>query len=130
MNEGPATKSNDPATLLYCHCAYAQVVPVATKSAVLAALASSGRAFDAVADLCEMSARRDPALARYAASKNTRIAACFPRAVSWLFHAADAPLNEDGVTVLNMRDETPETVLAGLLSDSPNRTSPNEGNER
>ena len=50
----------DPARIVYCHCAYAQVVPKAVKEEVLQQLLESGVAFDAVADLCEMSAKRDP----------------------------------------------------------------------
>ena len=46
--------------ILYCHCAYAKVVPEETKEQVLEQLADSGVAFEAVADLCEMSARKDP----------------------------------------------------------------------
>ena len=53
--------------ILYCHCQYAQVVPKEVKDAVLRKLCDSGVAFEAVADLCEMSARRDPALQRLAA---------------------------------------------------------------
>ena len=45
--------------VLYCHCAYAAVVPKATKEAVLRGLTDAGIAFDAVPDLCELSARRD-----------------------------------------------------------------------
>ena len=58
----------DKAAILYCHCQYAQVVPKDVKEAVLRRLCESGVAFDAVADLCEMSARRDPALKQLAAS--------------------------------------------------------------
>ena len=54
--------------ILYCHCQYAQVVPKEVKAAVLQRLCESGVAFDAVADLCEMAARRDPALKQLAAS--------------------------------------------------------------
>src|SRR5215210_8904044 len=89
--------------ILYCHCAYAQVVPKAVKEEVLRLLGESGVAFDAVADLCEMSARRDPALKQLAAGGDVKIAACYPRAVKWLFHAAGAPLPEAGVDVVNMR---------------------------
>ena len=47
----------DSPRILYCHCHYAQVVPTEVKETVLRQLAESGVAFDAVADLCEMSAR-------------------------------------------------------------------------
>lgn len=101
--------------ILYCHCAYAKVVPETVKAEVLAKLDASGVAFDAVADLCEMSARKDPALQRFANTEGTRIAACFPRAVHWLFHAGGAPLPKDGVQVLNMREESAEDVVTDLL---------------
>jgi hypothetical protein len=102
--------------ILYCHCAYAQIVPEDVKKAVLRRLSDSGVAFEAVADLCEMSARRDPALARLAAGGTVKIAACYPRAVKWLFAAAQAPLPADATQVLNMRVETAEAVAASLLA--------------
>ena len=67
--------------IVYCHCAYAKVVPDDVKSDVLAKLSASGVGFDAVADLCEMSARKDPELKRLATEGAVKIAACFPRAV-------------------------------------------------
>lgn len=106
---------------LYCHCAYAQVVPAATKQEVLRRLGESGVAFDAVPDLCEMAARKDPALQRLAAEGELRIAACFPRAVRWLFHAGGAPLTEGSYTVWNMRDQEPDEVVESLLADTPAR---------
>ena len=106
-----------PQRILYCHCAYAQVVPKAVKEEVLARLSESGVAFDAVADLCEMSARRDSGLKQLAAEGGVKIAACFPRAVKWLFAAADAPLPEGGAEVLNMRTESADKVVFALLGE-------------
>ena len=100
--------------ILYCHCAYAQVVSKQTKEAVLKNLCDSGVAFDAVADLCEMSARQDPALKTLAESGMVKIAACYPRAVKWLFAAAKAPLPMDGTQVINMRVQSAEVVTAAL----------------
>src|ERR1700752_2651544 len=91
--------------ILYCSCQYAQVVPSEVKEALLRKLCESGVAFDAVADLCELSARRDPSLQRLADGGPVKIAACFPRAVKWLFLAAQAELPLDGAEVLNMRTE-------------------------
>ena len=102
--------------ILYCHCAYAQVVPPEVKQQVLTKLAEAGVAFDAVADLCEMSAKRDPALAQLASGGPVKIAACFPRAVRSLFIAADAPLPEQGVAICNMRTESAEQVVSALLN--------------
>ena len=105
-----------PTRILYCHCNYAQVVPKEVKEAVLKKLCESGVAFEAVADLCEMSARRDPALQRLADGGAVKIAACYPRAVKWLFHSAQADLPLDAAEVLNMRVQTAEEVAGALFS--------------
>ena len=102
--------------ILYCHCAYAQVVPDDVKKAVLRKLCDSGVAFDAVADLCELSARQDPSLKRLADGGPVKIAACFPRAVKWLFHTAKADLPLDAAEVLNMRVQSAEEVCAALFN--------------
>ena len=101
--------------ILYCHCKYAKVIAPEVKRDVLKALCESGVAFDAVPDLCEMSARKDPALGRLAGEGGLMIAACYPRAVKWLFHAAGAPLKEDGVHVCNMRTQTAEEIVPLLI---------------
>ncbi len=107
------------ARLLYCRCAYAQVVPKDVKDRVLETLAASGTSFEAVSDLCEMSARRDPRLAELAAAGDLKIAACYPRAVKWLFAGAGSPLPGTGVEVRNMRVETADEVTAALLAPAP-----------
>jgi hypothetical protein len=101
--------------VLYCHCKYAKVIDPDVKAAVLAGLTAADVGFEAVADLCEMSARKDPSLARLAAPGEARIAACFPRAVKWLFHAAGSPIDPGEVEVLNMREQSADEVLAALL---------------
>ena len=102
--------------ILYCHCTYAQVVPKEVKEAVLRKLCESGVSFDAVADLCEMSARQDPALKRLAEGNCIKIAACYPRAVKWLFHTANATLPVGETEVLNMRVQTAEEVTSALFA--------------
>ena len=102
--------------ILYCHCQYAQIVPKDVKETVLRKLCESGVAFDAVADLCEMAARRDPALAQLSASGELKIAACFPRAVKGLFHQCNADLQPTKTEVLNMRTQTADDVMARLLA--------------
>jgi hypothetical protein len=108
---------NAPIRILFCNCTYAKVVPPEVKKEVLRRLCESGVAFDAVADLCDMSARKDPALRRLVESGSVRIAACYPRAVKWLFHAADAPFPAEGVEVLNMRESSADDVVRQLLPD-------------
>jgi hypothetical protein len=106
-----------PTRILFCNCTYAQVIPAPTKEAVLRKLCESEVSFDAVADLCEMSARRDPALKRLATEGDVKVVACFPRAVKWLFAAAQAPLAADQTEVLNMRSQSAEEIAAALFSD-------------
>ena len=113
----------DAPRIVYCHCAYAQVVAADVKQQVLRDLTASGVSFDAVADLCEMAARRDPWLERVACGGSARIVACYPRAVKWLFASAGAPLPDEGVDVLNMRTESPETIAAALTSRKAGETT-------
>ncbi len=132
MSSVPIPTSNHPPQprLLYCRCAYAQVVPEDVKNEVLAGLAEAGDAFQAVPDLCEMAARRDPQLAELAAAESSlRIAACWPRAVRGLFTQAGAPLKKEGVSIHNMRTDAAATVLAGMrgCSSGNGNASPNAG---
>lgn len=103
--------------ILYCHCAYARVVPPEVKSEVLEKLAAAGVDFEAVPDLCEMSARRDARLIELSGDM-LKIAACYPRAVKWLFAAAGAPLPEGSVEIFNMRTEPAETIVRSILPAS------------
>src|SRR5262245_41733863 len=104
--------------IVYCHCAYAKVVPPEVKAAVLDGLVEAGVEFDAVPDLCEMAAHDSGRLRELAADGPLRIAACYPRAVKWLFASAQAPLS-DRSHVFNMRVEQPGPVVDGLLTASP-----------
>jgi hypothetical protein len=101
--------------ILYCHCQYAQVVAPEVKATVLKQLCDSNLPFEAVPDLCELSARRDPSLQRLAAAGPLKIAACFPRAVKWLFAAANAPLAPDTTEVLNMRTLPAADVASAIV---------------
>jgi len=104
--------------ILYCHCAYANVVPTNVKAAVLEGLVEAKAEFDAVPDLCEMAARGDVRLRELAVAGPVQVAACYPRAVKWLFASSGAPLS-DSVRVWNMRVDTAATVVGGLLSSDP-----------
>ena len=113
---------SDTPRILYCHCQYAKVLPKETKEAVLKQLCASNIEFLAVPDLCELSARRDPLLKELAASGPLKIAACFPRAIKWLFNAANAPLPVESTQVCNLRTASPSDACAELLHSpfSPN----------
>jgi hypothetical protein len=101
-------------SLLYCRCAYAQVVPQAVKDAVLQKLCASDAGFETVADLCEMAAHRDPRLKSLAQCGALRIAACYPRVVRGLFTQCGSPLPEDA-EILNMRTQSADEVVAAML---------------
>jgi hypothetical protein len=103
-----------PPTLLYCRCAYAQVVPPAVKNEVLQRLCDSGVSFETVSDLCEMAAHRDPRLQAIAQCGKLHIAACYPRAVKGLFQQAGAPISEDA-RVFNMRSLSAEEITTEML---------------
>lgn len=114
------------AKILYCRCAFANVVPDSTKDAVLQKLCESGASFETVSDLCEMSARKDPRLEKLVdGDEPIKIAACYPRAVKWLFHnagiAIDTGDNGDSdkrhVEVLNMREQGADEIVEALLED-------------
>ena len=133
MTDAPHASTDQASTegstprILYCRCAYAQVVPPEVKQEVLAGLAASGRGFEAVADLCEMAARRDPQLKSLAADdRPLKIAACWPRAVQGLFQLADAPLPKTGVEIHNMRTDSAPEVLAGVLGEVSEKPDANE----
>ncbi|MDG2125420.1 MAG: hypothetical protein P8J87_17080 [Verrucomicrobiales bacterium] len=88
---------------LYCRCAYAQVIPEDQKNAHLEKLCTAGEPFDAVPDLCELAANRDPKMAELAATEDLHIIACHPRAVQGLFRQTGNPL-PDSTKITNMRD--------------------------
>ncbi len=108
--------NSEPPAILYCNCTYAQIIDPAVKAAVLRRLCDSGKSFEAVADLCEMAARKDPALQRLAASPCVKIAACYPRAVKWLFASAGAPLNAAATEVVNLRELAAGPAAERLLA--------------
>ncbi|HSZ57583.1 MAG TPA: hypothetical protein VK797_18105 [Tepidisphaeraceae bacterium] len=116
---------NEPARIVYCHCAYAQVVPREVKEQVLRALAGSGVSFESVADLCELSAKKDPSLSRLVGTGPVKIAACYPRAVRWLLSAAGVECG-DNVEVANMRTEPAEKVVFAILGEGFTARTPKE----
>jgi hypothetical protein len=109
--------------ILYCHCAFAKVVPPDVKAAVLNGLADAGVEFDAVPDLCEMAARKDPRLSELANGAPLHVAACYGRAVRWLFASAGAELPA-ATRVWNMRVQNPQAILDGMIERDPESAAP------
>jgi hypothetical protein len=113
---------SDSAQILYCRCAYAQVVPNGVKNAVLEHLSACGQSFEAVSDLCEFAAHHDPRLtelSQKAANGGLQIIACYPRVVRGLFQQAGAPLPDSGITFLNMRSQSAEDITQALAQPLP-----------
>jgi len=105
--------------ILYCHCAYADVIPATVKTAVRRALGRAAERTVAVSDLCRLAAQRDARLAAWSGESDLTVVACYPRAVRVLFEQAGAPL-PPGVMVLNMREDTPDVIAEqlGLQADA------------
>jgi len=102
--------------VIFCSCAYFDVIPRRSKERILGALRSAGVAVEAVVDLCGVAASRDPQLQRWAQADSLVVVACYPRAVRWLFEAAGTRLPERNVRLFNMRTQSAEEILAGLLA--------------
>ena len=106
------------ASVLFCECRFAQVISPEMRESVRRGLDEAGVAYETVPDLCEMAARRDPALARLAGGPVVKVAACHPRAVKWLFHQAGSPLAAERTEILNMRTLPAEEVVRGLCGET------------
>jgi hypothetical protein len=110
---------SENAQILYCRCAYAQVVPNGIKNAVLEQLSACGKSFEAVSDLCEFAAHRDPRLTELSQKASTgglQIIACYPRVVRGLFKQAGSDLPDSGITFLNMRTQSADEITQALLA--------------
>lgn len=116
--------------VVFCQCAYAQVVPRPVKEAVHSSLRASGIEFESIPDLCELAARRDPRLKEIVGGGAVMIAACYPRAVRWLFAAAGVELSPDAC-IFNMRTQPAEEIVARIgvpfvaaATDQPSQPAP------
>jgi len=117
-------KVTEAAVTIYCHCAYYQIIPDIVKFAVLDAIKNADIEFEAVADLCELSAQRDGALKQWAKAESIKIVACYPRAVNWLFYAGGAPLlRPRRIEFLNMRVDSTEKIISSLLDGQGQSTN-------
>ncbi|WP_372365268.1 hypothetical protein [Candidatus Uabimicrobium sp. HlEnr_7] len=101
--------------ILYCHCAYSRAVPKETKMEVLRKLSDCGANFEAVPDICKLSAEKSPLLKKFAAEENLQIIACYPRAVKWLFTSADASLGEQ--KICNMRAQQAQEIIDQVMEN-------------
>lgn len=106
-------------TIIYSPGARMGEAPTETACEIIAALAASEAAFEVVPDICELAARRDPAMRRWTAATDLRIAGLPRRAVKWLFHAAGQTLPENA-EVLDTKTTAADEVARRLLAESEN----------
>ncbi|BBM86086.1 hypothetical protein [Candidatus Uabimicrobium amorphum] len=99
--------------ILYCHCAYSRAVPKEVKMEVLRKLSDSGVNFEAVPDICKLSAEKSPVLKDFAQQEDLHIIACYPRAVKWLFKSAQAPLQQQKIA--NMRAQQAQEIIDQVM---------------
>jgi len=114
----PIAKLAGDSEITVCACERADVIPAAVKGEVFSRLERSGASVTVVPDLCGLAGRADPLCRQIAAGADIRIAACHPRAVRWLFHAAGAELPAEGVTIADMRSDAADVVVASLTGDA------------
>lgn len=102
--------------LLLCECEQARVLSPVNVQALHAAAAAAGLPVRRVGDLCRLAAGRDARLQEVAAAPRVVVAACFPRAVRWLFHAAGYPLAEERVSFVDLRGGAPEAIAGAVAA--------------
>ncbi len=111
-----ARPDEERAHVVFCGCAHYETIPLTMKQQVFDALRDADIAVEAVDDLCGMAANHHPRLRHWVRAKPLSIVACYPRAVQWLFEAAGAPLNREQTRLFNMRTQSVEEILQGVLA--------------
>lgn len=101
-------------SVLLCECVHSGLIGRAKLQALRASLESAHIPFTTVPDLCALAARKDPLLAELVRGPETRILACYPRAIRALFQFAGAPLAPGDAQLINLREATIGAALARL----------------
>lgn len=104
--------------VLFCHCAYTDMLSGEMKQEILSALANAEVELVEVADLCEMAANKDSSLIEHLASGDTAVIACHPRAVRWILHSAGVE-KSGTLNILDMRARSAESILRELDTPTP-----------
>ncbi|HCE42247.1 MAG TPA: hypothetical protein DET40_01700 [Lentisphaeria bacterium] len=99
--------------ILYCDCAYYDIIDGKKKQSVRSALASSGMDFVAIPDLCQVAAKEKSLLKGIASSGELAVVACHHRAVKSLFDYAGAD-KKTKLQVFNMKTSSAAEILRKL----------------
>lgn len=98
--------------ILFCHCVHHHTLPEAMRRAVREAVAARGIPIVDVPDLCGVCADGAAALKEtLSQAERVAVAACHPRALRWLLHAAGCALPPD-TQFLNLRTASTPELLA------------------
>lgn len=112
--------------VLFCHCAYTDLLPETTRRQLLDSLSAAGQAVHSVADLCLLASRRDPLLTQLAQTENLIVLACYPRAVRSLLQYAGVAFSET-TRFYNLREQSAEDILRAILPEySPDSLQPSD----
>lgn len=115
---------DQPNLVLYCECTHTDYIQPDEQTALIQGLRESGLTVITTPDLCGLAARQDPILSSWAQSPHLTLIACYPRAITWLFERAGAPLPQDGsVLFLNQRHLKPQQILDRLGINTPAESS-------
>lgn len=110
--------------VIFCQCVYSEGLFSDVKQAVLEGLNQAGVVFEAVPDLCKLSANKALCLKNWTKHNKLTVIGCFPRTIKWLFHAGDAAFSPDfELTCLNMHTQSPEAIVQAVLGQSPEITT-------
>lgn len=102
-------------TILFCRCVHRELTPRARVDALLTRLQQAGLPVVVVDDLCGTCTATPPAQLPIPADGALTVLACYPRAVRWLLHRAGLAVTPASLSVLNLRTQDDNAVLAALL---------------
>ena len=113
--------------ILYCHCAFAQVISQGVKQKVLEQLTAAGVDFEAVPrPRVKCPHAGTPPLTRGIAKREANLQASppvIPGQSKGLFQAAECPLPENGPEIINMRVLSGEEAASALLGQTQTASS-------
>ncbi len=89
--------------IIYCHCAYYDIIPVEQKQQALDFLTKNKLAAQTILDLCQITAQHPEQLNHLKTSDQIIIFACHPRAVRALLNFAGLDLAHKTVKIINLR---------------------------
>lgn len=104
---------NKDTLILFCGCAYSDVIDAETKRKVLGALEASELRFRIVSDLCRAAAFERDFLIKLAEENTLKVVGCFERSIKWLLEWAG--VDSGGIEFFNMKTNSAEDIISSLI---------------